>query len=131
MAPMTSVPSRPRFMRPLRSVMHSPRLTNRNGVLTRTAPPSTASGTPHNPMEGSAMVQAPLRRGKAGGAARQETDDDNEASDRQADDLAGPYVAAGDPRREAEHRVIDQNIGEQGGQHPEGKAPVHVGEIGR
>ena len=37
-------------MRPLRSVMHSPRLTNRNGVETRTAPPSTASGTVHKPM---------------------------------------------------------------------------------
>src|ERR1700691_286320 len=47
---MTSVPSRPRLIRPLRSVMHSPRLTKRNGVLTRTAPPSTASGTVHSPM---------------------------------------------------------------------------------
>ena len=37
-------------MRPLLSVMHSPRLTNRNGVLTRIAPPSTASGTLHKPM---------------------------------------------------------------------------------
>src|SRR6516225_9236010 len=47
---MTSVPSRPRLMPPLRSVMHSPRLTNRTGVLTRIAPPSTAIGTVHNPM---------------------------------------------------------------------------------
>ncbi len=36
-------------MRPLFSVRHSPRLTNRNGVLTRIAPPSTAIGTPHQP----------------------------------------------------------------------------------
>src|SRR5438034_1268714 len=36
-------------MRPLFSVRHSPRLTNRNGVLARMAPPSTASGTPHHP----------------------------------------------------------------------------------
>src|SRR5262245_9539346 len=42
-------------MRPERSVMHSPRLTNRNGVETRTAPPNTASGTVHSPIEGSAM----------------------------------------------------------------------------
>src|SRR5580692_4668356 len=55
MAPITSVPSSPRLMRPLRSVMHSPRLTNRNGVLTRIAPPMTASGTVHNPIEPSAM----------------------------------------------------------------------------
>src|SRR5262245_43972346 len=43
------MPSRPRLMRPLRSVMHSPRLTKRNGVLTRMAPPSTATGTPQRP----------------------------------------------------------------------------------
>src|SRR3989442_11270722 len=36
-------------MRPLFWVRHSPRLTNRNGVLARMAPPSTASGTPHHP----------------------------------------------------------------------------------
>ena len=49
-------------MRPLRSVMHSPRLTNRNGVLTRSAPPSTAIGTTHQPMEASMvtlLVNAP------------------------------------------------------------------------
>src|SRR6185436_3431678 len=43
------MPSSPRLMRPLRSVMHSPKLTKRNGVLTRIAPPSTATGTPHMP----------------------------------------------------------------------------------
>ena len=49
-------------MRPLRSVMHSPRLTNINGVETRMAPPSTASGTVHNPISpGSAMVRQPFR----------------------------------------------------------------------
>src|ERR1700694_1813051 len=46
---MTRMPSKPRLMRPLFSVRHSPRLTNRNGVLTRIAPPSTAIGTPHQP----------------------------------------------------------------------------------
>src|SRR5215475_13362311 len=59
-APITRLPSRPRLMRPLRSVMHSPRLTKRNGVLTRSAPPSTAIGTTHQPMEASAMVAVPL-----------------------------------------------------------------------
>src|SRR4051812_16364056 len=48
---MMSVPSRPRLMRPLFSVRHSPRLTKINGVLTRMAPPISASGTPHNPMD--------------------------------------------------------------------------------
>src|SRR6516225_8212555 len=42
-------------MRPERSVMHSPRLTNRNGVETRMAPPSTASGTVHSPIPPSAI----------------------------------------------------------------------------
>src|ERR1700751_2920290 len=55
MAPITSVPSRPRLMRPDRSVMHSPRLTNRNGVETRMAPPNTASGTVQSPIVPSAM----------------------------------------------------------------------------
>src|SRR5277367_1281326 len=55
MAPITSVPSRPRLMRPLRSVMHSPRLTNRNGVETRMAPPNTATGTVQSPIDPSAM----------------------------------------------------------------------------
>src|SRR4029079_13097655 len=48
-APSTRMPSRPRLMRPLRSVRHSPRLTNKNGVLTRIAPPNTAIKTPHQP----------------------------------------------------------------------------------
>src|SRR5579863_7326701 len=42
-------------MRPDRSVMHSPRLTNRNGVETRMAPPNTASGTVQSPIVPSAM----------------------------------------------------------------------------
>src|SRR5690242_12403978 len=46
---MTSVPSRPRLMRPLFSVRHSPRLTKMKGVPARIAPLSTASGTPHQP----------------------------------------------------------------------------------
>src|SRR5206468_366391 len=52
---MISVPSRPRLMRPERSVMHSPRLTNRNGVETRIAPPNTASGTVQSPIVPSAI----------------------------------------------------------------------------
>src|SRR5215470_1421172 len=62
MAPITSVPSRPRLMRPERSVMHSPRLTNRNGVETRMAPPSTASGTVQSPIPPSAMSGFPLQK---------------------------------------------------------------------
>src|ERR1700674_4265765 len=55
MSPITRVPSRPRLMRPERSVMHSPKLTNRNGVETRMAPPNTASGTVQSPIVPSAI----------------------------------------------------------------------------
>src|SRR5216683_2608891 len=61
MAPITRVPSSPRLMRPLRSVMHSPRLTNRNGVETRMAPPNTASGTVQSPIVPSAMSGSALQ----------------------------------------------------------------------
>src|SRR4029450_7262055 len=59
---MISVPSRPRLMRPERSVMHSPRLTNRNGVETRIAPPNTASGTVQSPIDPSAMSGFSLQK---------------------------------------------------------------------
>src|ERR1700709_2593920 len=62
MAPITSVPSRPRLIRPERSVMHSPRLTNRNGVETRIAPPNTARGTVQSPMVPSAMSGFALQK---------------------------------------------------------------------
>src|SRR4051794_29406245 len=48
-------------MRPERSVMHSPRLTNRNGVETRMAPPNTASGTVQSPIVPSAMSGFPFQ----------------------------------------------------------------------
>src|ERR1700716_1402605 len=65
MAPITRVPSRPRLMRPGRSGMHSPRLTNRNGVETRTAPPNTASGTVQSPIVPSAMSGFSLQEADA------------------------------------------------------------------
>src|SRR6266851_533790 len=49
-------------MRPLRSVMHSPKLTNRNGVETRMAPPNTASGTVQSPIVPSAMSGLSLQK---------------------------------------------------------------------
>src|ERR1700730_3726974 len=64
-APITRVPSRPRLMRPERSVMHSPRLTKRNGVETRMAPPNTARGTVQSPIVPSAMSAFPLQEAKS------------------------------------------------------------------
>src|SRR3954471_24976256 len=52
-------------MRPERSVMHSPRLTNKNGVETRMAPPSTASGTVQSPIEPSAISGLSLQKSDA------------------------------------------------------------------
>src|SRR5579863_6348922 len=79
-APITSVPSRPRLIRPLRSVMHSPRLTNRNGVETRIAPPSTASGTVQYPIDPGSVTSGRLSLQEAHAAiervARKHDDED-------------------------------------------------------
>src|ERR1700692_2998575 len=66
-------------MRPERSVMHSPRLTNRNGVETRMAPPNTASGTVHSPIVPSAMSGFPLQEANPPihRVARQHENEDN------------------------------------------------------
>src|ERR1700694_1352338 len=79
MAPITRVPSRPRLMRPERSVMHSPRLTNRNGVETRMAPPNTASGTVQSPIVPSAISGFPFQEANAAidRVAGQHKDEDN------------------------------------------------------
>src|ERR1700736_5634083 len=78
-APITSVPSRPRLMRPERSVMHSPRLTNRNGVETRMAPPNTARGTVQSPIVPSAMSGFPFQEANSSveRVARKNEDEDN------------------------------------------------------
>src|SRR4051812_18102767 len=52
-------------MRPERSVIHSPRLTNRNGVETRMAPLSTASGTVQSPIDPSAISGLSLQESDA------------------------------------------------------------------
>src|ERR1035438_3845405 len=76
---MTRVPSRPRLMRPERSVMHSPRLTNRNGVETRMAPPNTARGTVQSPIVPSAMSGFSFQEADSSveRVARKNEDEDN------------------------------------------------------
>src|SRR3954454_10360706 len=66
-------------MRPERSVMHSPRLTNRNGVETRMAPPNTASGTVQSPIDPSAISGFSLQEADAAiqRVARQHEDEDD------------------------------------------------------
>src|SRR6267142_3710583 len=214
-APITSVPSSPRLMRPERSVMHSPRLTNKNGVETRMAPPNTASGTVQSPIvpsaisrfsfqESDASVQRiasehehkddalqhqdrcigqsesalqqaaagadaakqdrdgndsqrilPRQEGnqnagkaitggeigvgaalhgrdldharKAGRAARQKADRQDQFTDAESDDPGRADVAAGHPGSEAEHGVIDQDIGCNGYDDTERQPPMNVG----
>ena len=57
MADKTKTPSNPKFIRPDFSVMHSPRLTNRNGVPTRMAPPNTAQNKNCNVCESITSLQ--------------------------------------------------------------------------
>src|ERR1700676_3758487 len=66
-------------MRPERSVMHSPRLTNRNGVETRMAPPNTARGTVQSPIVPSPMSGFPLQKANSSveRVARQNENEDN------------------------------------------------------
>ena len=49
--------------------------------------------------------------GEAGRRAGQKADGQDQPADAEADDLGGADVAAGDPRGEAEHGVIDQDVG--------------------
>ena len=50
--------------------------------------------------------------GETGRRAGEEAgDQDRDWPTLKSDDLGGADVAAGDPRREAEHRVIDQHVG--------------------
>ena len=66
-------------MRPERSVMHSPRLTNKNGVETRMAPPNTASGTVQRPIVPSAISGFAFQEADASvqRVARQHRDEDD------------------------------------------------------
>jgi len=48
-------------------------------------------------------------------------------ADAEAYDPGSADVAAGDTSGEAEHRVIDQDIGRDGGDEPEHQPPMHVG----
>ena len=52
--------------------------------------------------------------GEPGRRAGEKTDGQDQLADAQAHNLGGADVAAGDPRGEAEHRVIDQNVGGDG-----------------
>src|SRR6476661_8635606 len=138
MAPMMRVPSSPRLMRPLRSVMHSPRLTNRNGVLTRIAPPMTASGTVHNPIEPSAISrrlpvqkrQAPVER-----IAREHTDEDHalqyqHGCIRKAKPALQQTTARADATEQDRDRDHGQGIMPRQKRHQDSGETVSGGEIG-
>src|SRR5260370_22366641 len=124
-APITSVPSRPRLMRPERSVMHSPRLTNRNGVETRMAPPNTASGTVQSPIVPSAISGFPFQEADASikRVACQHKDEDNslhhmnggigQAEPALQQAAAGADAAEKDRNRDNRQRILPRQEGNQ------------------
>src|ERR1700682_5049405 len=137
MAPITSVLSRPRLMRPERSVMHSPRLTNRNGVETRIAPPSTASGTVQSPIVPSAMSGFSLQEADASVqrvAGQHEDEDDSLQTLHGGVGQAGPALQQPAAGADAAEQDGDGNDGQrilprQEGNEDAGKA-VAGGEVG-
>src|SRR6202022_5061406 len=125
MAPITSVPSRPKLMRPERSVMHSPRLTNRNGVDTRMAPPNTASGTVQSPIVPSAMSGFPFQEAYSAvnRVACQHKDEDNslqhlnrrigQAEPALQQAATGADTAEKDRNRDNRQRILPRQEGDQ------------------
>ena len=65
--------------------------------------------------------------GEAGRAAGEKADRQDELADAKSDDLRGADVAAGNPRGEAEHGVIDQDVGRERRDQAEYQPPMHVG----
>src|SRR5260370_7905776 len=76
---MNSVASSPKLMRPERSVMHSARLTKRNGVETRIGPQNTARGRVQSPIVPSAISSFALQKANSPveRVARENEDEDN------------------------------------------------------
>src|SRR3977135_1961731 len=129
MAPITRVPSRPRLMRPERSVMHSPRLTNRNGVETRIAPPNTARGTVQSPIVPSAISGFALQKADASvqRVACEHEDEDNslhplDGGVRQAEPALQQAAAGADSAKQNGDRNNRQRIlaRQEGRQEPPG-----------
>src|SRR5262249_51889905 len=137
MAPITSVPSSPRLMRPERSVMHSPRLTNRNGVETRMAPPNTASGTVQSPIDPSAMSGLALQEADSSVrrvAREHENEDDalqhqygcvGQAKAALQQSAAGADAAEQDRDRDDRERILPRQERDQ-----DARETVAGGEIG-
>src|SRR6195256_51427 len=104
-------------MRPLRSVMHSPRLTNRNGVETRMAPPNTASGTVKMPFVPSALSGFPFQEANSPvqRVACQNEDEDNSLQHlnrrvREAEPALQQAAAGADSAKQDGHRNNRQRI---------------------
>ena len=65
--------------------------------------------------------------GQTGRAAGEKTDRQDQFADAKSDDLRRADVAAGDARGEAEHGVIDQDVGRNRSDQAEHQPPMHVG----
>src|SRR5450432_3802314 len=118
---MTSVPSRPRFTRPLFSVRHSPRLTKRNGVLMRMAPPRTARATLETPPEPSAMSGRPAPVERLGEEDADEEDALQDVDRRvgQVEDALEQAAARADPAQQQRHGYDGERVAarEEGDEH--------------
>src|SRR6185312_5573400 len=126
-------------MRPERSVMHSPRLTNRNGVETRMAPPSTARGTVQSPIDPSAISGFSLQKSNAAVkrvAGQHEDEDDalkhqngcvgqSEAALQQA--AAGADAAEQDRDRNDRERILPGEEGDEDAGEAVARRKVGVG----
>ncbi len=65
--------------------------------------------------------------GQARRRAADEAGDQDQLADGQADHARGADIAARDAGREAEHGVVDQDIGEDASDDPQHQAPMHFG----
>src|SRR2546426_10957530 len=108
MAPMTSVPSWPRLMRPLFSVSVSPRLTKMNGVLLRIAPAMIASGTPHSPRAGDVLDTGMGRlRGQGFTCLFDHSAEPNERLDHRRPQITEPAGPGVEPEQNKEQRALE------------------------
>src|ERR1700730_1817627 len=94
-------------MRPERSVMHSPRLTNSTAAETRMPPPNTARGTVQSPIVPSAMSGFPLQEANppVNRVAREHEDED--------DPLQHLHGGIGQPEPSRKHPAAGADAAEQ------------------
>src|ERR1700692_4329139 len=124
-------------MRPARSVMHSPRLTNRNGVETRMAPPNTASGMVQRPIVPSAISGPAFQEANSSvqGVAGENSDEDDalqhlHGSVRQAEPALQQTAAGADAAEQNRNGNDRQGILSRQESDEDARETITGGEIG-